>query len=111
MVHNGTKTEKNLTYREAFCPPSALPEVNQLYTNKDILAAILMELDQNPEAEIRGIAKRIEPLIRYKWLEVNPRLALIQADSMVNKMVKLHDTAQQINGKRITAKKKMFFYG
>ena len=94
---------------EAFCPPSALPEVNQLYTNKDILAAILMELDQNPEAEIRGIAKRIEPLIRYKWLEVNPRLALIQADSMVNKMVKLHDTAQQINGKRITAKKKKFF--
>ena len=78
---------------EAFCPPSALPEVNQLYTNKDILAAILMELDQNPEAEIRGIVKRIEPLVRYKLLEVNPRLALIQADSMVNKMVKLHDTA------------------
>ena len=90
----------------AFCAPASLPATSQLYTNKDILAAVLMDLEQNPELEVRASAKQIEPVVRNKWLEVNPLLVLIQTRSIINKIVNLHDTAKQINRKNITSKKK-----
>ena len=95
----------------AFCAPAELPVTNQLYTNKDILASVLMDLEQNPEVEVRDSAKKIEPVVRNKWLEVNPLLVLFQTKSIINKIVKLHDTAKQINRKNITSKKKDNFMG
>ena len=93
----------------AFCPPSSLPETNQLYTNRDILAAVLMDLEQNPRASARDSIKTLEPIIRHKWLEVNPSLALIQEKSVINKIVKLYDKAKDINWKIASAQRKDSF--
>ena len=93
----------------AFSSPCDLPESNQHYTNKNILSTILMQLELDPQSPVRDIAKRIEPLISQKWMEVNPCLSVIQTDSMINRIVKIYETAQKINAKKLTVKRKSFF--
>ena len=89
--------------------PCELPDSKQLYTNKDILSAVRMEQQIGPESDIRSIAKKIEPTIRRKWEEVNPRLKLIQPDSVINKIVKIEETSNLIKVKKLSAKKRDFF--
>ena len=93
----------------ASCPPCELPDANQLYTNQDILSALRMEQSTNPDSDTRDIAKKLEPLIRRKWQEVNPCLKLNQPESVIQKIIRIDETANLIKVKKITAKKKDFF--
>ena len=93
----------------ASSPPCDLPDSNQLYTNQDILSALRMEQSISPKSDIRVVAKKLEPLIRRKWQEVNPCLPLIQPESVIKKIIKIDETANQIKHKQITAKKRNNF--
>ena len=95
----------------ASSPPCQLPDSNQLYTNRDIISAVRMEIQIAPESEIRNVAKKIEPIIRRKWEEVNPCLKLIQSESVINKIVKLEETANQIKMKKNQCKEEGFLHG
>ena len=107
MPPKGRKTRHSSV--PASSPPYQLPDSNQLYTNRDILSAVRMELQIAPDSDIRSVPKKIVPIIRRKWEEVNPCLKLIQSESVINKIVKLEETANQIKMKKISAKKRDFF--
>ena len=107
MPPKGRKTRNSSG--PASCPPFELPDSNQLYTIQDILSALRMEQSISPDSDIRDIARKLEPMIRRKWEEVNPCLSLIQADSMIQKIVRIDETANLIKDKKVTAKKRNFF--
>lgn len=68
-----------------------------------------MEQSLSAEFDIRHAAKKLEPLIRRKWQEVYPALPLIQPESVINKIIKIDQTANQIKHKQITTKKRNNF--
>ena len=87
----------------ASSPPCELPDSNQLYTTQDILSALRMEQSISPESDIRHIAKKLEPLIRRKWQEVNPCLPLVQPESVIKRIIRVDETAKQIKDKKINS--------
>ena len=92
-----------------FGAPCGLTDNGQLYTNKDILAAMQMEINKSPAISSRYAAKVLEPLISKKWKEVNPLLPLISTDSIVLKIDCLYKTCKTIEDKHCSVYKKKIF--
>ena len=92
-----------------FGAPCELTDSGQLYTNKDILAAMQMEINKSPATSSRYAAKVLEPFISKKWNEVNPLLPLISTDSIVLKIDRLYKTCKTIEDKHCSVYKKKIF--
>lgn len=83
--------------------PEKLPDIGALYVNSDIINAVSAELVNQPSLTTSEAAQNIIPSIVRKYQEVNPRLVIIQDQSIKNKIVRLYDQYKQYSRKQLKA--------
>ena len=101
------KKQKTRSSESCYGAPARLPDSPSLYTLKEALAAVAFEQEQ----EVSGTPYKskfeiVEKGVRLKFLQANPRLPLISADSAVQKLKRDFDDAKLLDRKQLTAKKK-----
>ena len=90
----------------AACP---LPDIGSLYTTRDILAAIAMEVILNPSKAVRWAVVKVAPAVRAKWDQTNPQLVLIPESALLLRMTRIYERALQVNNNKLSAKAKKIF--
>ena len=90
----------------AACP---LPDIGSLYTTRDILAAIAMEVNLNPTKAVRWAVVKVAPAVRAKWNQTNPQLVMIPETALLIRMTRIYERAIKDNQNKLTAKAKKIF--
>lgn len=85
------------------CTSSQLPDTGYLYVNSDIISAIKYEIDIKPSLNICDAAKNIIPTIVRKYQQVNPRLKLIEENSIKIKIMRLFTKYNDVKNRKIKA--------
>ena len=98
------------TSGNCFGPPSELPDDGDLYTMRDVLAAVDKLSEINPEKHITDLADMVAPKILQKWKQTNPELVLITEKSLKNKIVRAYNTAEDIQLKNLNKNQKDIFF-
>ena len=88
------------------CP---LPDTGSLYTTRDVLAAIAMEVNLNPTKAVRWSVVKVAPAVRAKWDQTNPQLVLVPESAVLLRMTRIYERALQVNKNKLSAKAKKIF--
>ena len=101
------KKHKTRSSESCFGAPAKLPDCPSLYTLKEVLAALAFEAEQESSAKpSKAKFEIVEKEVRFKFLQANPKLPLISAESAVKKMQRDFDDSKLLDRKQLTAKKK-----
>ena len=96
---------------KCFGPASDLPDDGDLYTHRDVLAAVEKVSETFPEKHLTDVADIIAPKIVMKWKQANPELVLIADKSLKTKIVRAYSTAEDIRLKKLNKKQRDIFFG
>ena len=92
-----------------FGPACSLPDLSSLYTVRNVLAAIDMEININPTKTLRWAVQQLAPAVRAKWNQTSAKLVLTPECSVLIKMTRIYEKALLINMNRLSAKAKKIF--
>ena len=101
------KSKKTRSSWSCYGAPAKLPDQGSLYTLREVLSAVAFEAEQNPDtSSTQANYDTVEKAVRLKFLEANPRLPLITADSVIRKIIRDMDAVNLLDANKLSAKRK-----
>ena len=88
-----------------FGAPAILPDTGCLYTLKEVLAAVSLEAGKDTFPS-QANYETVEKLVRFKFLQGNPKLPLISESSATKKMERDMENVRLLDSHKLSAKKK-----
>ena len=101
------KPKKTRSSWSCYGAPAKLPDQGSLYTLREVLSAVAFEAEQNPgTSSTQDDYDTVEKAVRLKFLQANPRLPLITADSVIKKIIRDMDAVNLLDANKLSAKRK-----
>ena len=99
------KKQKTRSSWSCFGAPAKLPDTGCPYTLKEVLAAVSLEAGKDTFPS-QANYETVEKLVRFKFLQGNPKLPLISESSATKKMDRDMENVRLLDSHKLSAKKK-----